>query len=294
MESVFLAPAVSLVAERQGIFSAQDVLVSRTFVASSHAQLDDLVEGRADVAVTATDNLFTWNRSGADLALIGQVESTTDLVLLLRSDVSDLDDLSVLRLAVDAPTNGFAVVAYAMLEQLGRPASSYDVIEVGGVTERFEALRQGTADVTLVAAPLDETGVSSGMTALMRVGDLVPSYPGLGIVARRSTVASSQELLAAYLVALQSAVDWLREAPYAAVEQALSPAGFGPAAVRSVLASLPLTVAPVVEGLDVLLRLRASVGRTLDGSTKLLRELIDPRVAQAAGLHSPGLHEEHG
>ena len=192
MESVFLAPAVSLVAERQGIFSAQDVLISRTFVASSHAQLDDLVEGRADVAVTATDNLFTWNRSGADLALIGQVESTTDLVLLLRSDVSDLDDLSALRLAVDAPTNGFAVVAYAMLEQLGRPASSYDVIEVGGVTERFEALRQGTADVTLVAAPLDETGVSSGMTALMRVGDLVPSYPGLGIVARRSTVASSR------------------------------------------------------------------------------------------------------
>src|SRR6478735_8016633 len=86
-ESVFIPPAVSLVAERRDMFSAYDLRVSRTFVPSSSAQLGDLVEGRVDVAITATDNLFTWNKSGADLALIGQVESTTDLVLLLRSDV---------------------------------------------------------------------------------------------------------------------------------------------------------------------------------------------------------------
>ena len=289
-ESVFIPPAVSLVAERHDMFSACDLRVSRTLVPSSSAQLEDLVEGRVDVAITATDNLFTWNKSGADLALIGQVESTTDLVLLLRSGVASLEDLAVVRLAVDAPTNGFAVVAYAMMERLGRPRAAYEVLEVGGVKERFESLRQGNADVTLVAAPLDEIGLLSGMTALMHVRDLVPSYPGLGIVARRSTLDDSVEVLAAYLQALQSAADWLREAPPLDVEQELSAAGFGPAAVRSVLASLPATVAPTEDGLDVLVRLRDSVGMGLDEMPELLH-LIDPRAAQAAGLLSPNSEE---
>src|SRR3954447_14067199 len=81
VEAVFVAPAASVIAERREFFSAHGVSVSRTFVPSSNVQLDDLLEGRADVAITATDNLFVWNQSGADLALIGQVESTTDLVL---------------------------------------------------------------------------------------------------------------------------------------------------------------------------------------------------------------------
>lgn len=288
VEAVFVAPAASVIAERREFFSAHGVSVARTFVPSSNAQLDDLLEGRADVAITATDNLFVWNESGADLALIGQVESTTDLVLLLRPGVRSMDDLDVLRLAVDAPTNGFAVVAYAMMERLGRARSAYEVVEVGGVKERFEALRQRTADVTLVAAPLDELGERSGMTAVMRVGDLVLSYPGLGIVARRAMSEQSPEALCGYLQSLQGAVGWLRVASPADVEAALSAADFGPAAVRSVLASLPATVAPTSEGLDVLVRLRQSVGMALDEVVDL-HQLVDPRPARTAGLPLPTL-----
>ena len=80
----------------------------------------------------------------------------------------------------DASTNGFAVVAYAMMERLGPGNAEYEVIEVGGVMERFEAIRQGTADATIVSAPLDELGQQSGMTAMLRVRDLAPTYPGLG------------------------------------------------------------------------------------------------------------------
>src|SRR4051794_28557443 len=263
-EAVFLPPAVSLIAERRDFFAAQGIDITRTLVSSSYAQRDDLIEGRADVAITSTDNLFVWNQSEADVVLVGEVESTTDLVLLLRSGVESLDDLEAVHLAVDASTNGFAVVAYAMMERLGRPRSAYEVIEVGGVKERFEALRHGTADVTLVAAPLDEMGRSSGMTAVMRVGDLVPSYPGLGIVTRRATVEQSPDLLAGYLLALEGAVGWLRAASPRDVEEELSGAGFGPSAVRSVLAALPVTVTPTSEGLDVLVRMRESVGMPID------------------------------
>lgn len=288
VEAVFVIPAVSAVAEQSGFFSAEGLAVSDTLVPSSYAQLDDLVSGRVDVAITATDNLFVWNGSGAGLALIGQIESSTDLVMLLRPGVPGADDIGVLRLAVDASTNGFSVVAYAMMERLGRARSDYEVIEIGGVKERFEALRQGTADATIVSAPLDEIGQQSGMTTIMRVREFAPSYPGLGIVARRSTLEVSMKTLAAYLRALEGAAHWLRDTSTSEVHDQLAVAGFGPAAVSTVLASLPATVAPTAAGLDVLLQLRESVGMALSGVGEP-RQMIDPRPAQAAGLLPPDL-----
>lgn len=282
-EAVFVPPAVSVIADQRDFFSARGISVSRTLVPSSYAQLDDLLKGRADVAITATDNLFVWNAAGADLALIGQIESTTDLVLMLRPGVRSADEVGVLRLAVDASTSGFAVVAYAMMKRLSRDKSTYEVLEMGGVKERFEALRQGAADATLVAPPLDEIGLVNGMIVAMRVRDLAPSYPGLGVVARMSTVEASLETLAAYLRALEGAVGWLRKALLPEIEKELAAAEFGPAAVRSVLDSLPATVAPTTDGLDVLLQLRESVGMALHDVNKP-GQLIDLRSAQAAGL----------
>ena len=107
-----------------GCFARVGLEVVTTTVPSSHAQHADLAEDRADVAITATDNLFAWDAAGSDIVLIGQIETTTDLALLLRPGLDSLDELGAVRLAVDAPANGFAVVAYAMMARLGRAGSA--------------------------------------------------------------------------------------------------------------------------------------------------------------------------
>ena len=121
---------------------------------------------------------------------------------------------------------------------------------------------------------------------MLRVRDLAPTYPGLGIVARKSTLETSMEPLAAYLRALEGAVHWLRDSSPLDVQEELASAGYGPAAVRSVLASLPATVAPTAEGLDVLIDLRTSVGMALPGVDGP-QQIIDPRPARVAGLQPP-------
>ncbi|KLL95256.1 hypothetical protein NJ76_28290 [Rhodococcus sp. IITR03] len=118
-QSVFLVPAAAEIAQRQGFFEKRGVKVANVPVLSSGGQRDDLDTGRAEVGITAIDNLLAWNASGSDIALIGQIETTTDLTLMLRPGLASVQDLEVIRLAVDAPTNGFAIVAYAMLSRLG-------------------------------------------------------------------------------------------------------------------------------------------------------------------------------
>src|SRR4051795_3353305 len=204
-DSVFVVPAVVEVARRRGFLAAAGVELVTTMTPSSQAQRQDLDSGVVDLAITSTDNLFAWNATGSDIAVVAQIETTTDLALVLRPGLERLDDLGVVRLAVDAPTNGIAIVAYAMLARLarlGRTREQYEVVEVGGVRERFDALAQGAADVSLLAPPLDEIGRAQGMSVAMPISELTASYPGLGVVAGRSLLDSHVDTVSAYLRAL--------------------------------------------------------------------------------------------
>jgi ABC-type nitrate/sulfonate/bicarbonate transport system substrate-binding protein len=283
-QAVFVVPAAAEVAQRRRMFAATGVEVTTRAVPSSRAQLDDLESGRADVAITATDNLFAWNAAGSDIAVVAQIETTTDLALVLRAGLPALDHVDVVRLAVDAASNGFAIVAYSMMSRLGRTPADYEVVEVGGVRQRFAALAEGTVDASLLAPPLDGIGRARGMGVAMRVSDLTASYPGLGVVVRRSLLDSRLDAVAGYLRALDDANRWLRQAPEADVERELLAAGFGSAAAASALAAVPTSLLPPAEGLKVLAQLRAELAMTFPGAPDAA-DLVDLRALRAAGLH---------
>jgi ABC-type nitrate/sulfonate/bicarbonate transport system substrate-binding protein len=282
-QAVFVEPAVVVVARHRGLFEAEGVEVLTTTIPSSHAQWQELADGRADVAITATDNLFAWNAAGSDLAVIAQIETTTHLALVLRPGLASLRDVDVVRLAVDAPTNGFAIVAYAMMARLGLSRGRFEVIEVGGVSERFDALKEGAVDATLLAPPLDEMGQDLGMIVAMRVQELAPDYPGLGVVASRSRLTSTIDAIAAYLRALDAANTWMRESSQETVAQQLADAGFGRSGLAAVLGSVPSTLQPAQKGLELLATLRTEQGLAVADAPPA-PDLVDLRPLAATGL----------
>ena len=276
-ESLFVVPAICTIARNLGFFSAAGVEAADVMTPSSTAQRADLDSGRVDVAITSTDNLFAWNASGSDMVLIGQIEKTTDQVLMTRPGLPSLTGASQLRLAVDAAGNGFAILAYAMLRRIGFQVGSYEVVEVGGVRARYQALHDGQCDVSMLAPPLDEAGQARGMTPLIRTRDVDPGYPGLGIVASMDRIKQAELPIRGYLAALERARRWIQETPRDAVGAQLTAAGHGPDAVRSVIELNPPTLRAAADGLDVLARLRASLDMVIPGAPQpaslLLSEL---------------------
>lgn len=288
-QSVFVVPALCLVARDRGFYDAEGVDVRDVFTASSTAQRADLDAGRVDVAITSTDNLATWATAGSDVVQVAQVESTTDLALMLRPGLGSIAEGGRLRLAVDAATNGFAIVAYAMLQNLGLGAGDYEIIEVGGVRERHDALRAGTADLTIVAPPLDEAGVREGMRALMRTPDLAPDYPGLGVVARRSLLDDRTDAVSRYLASLEKARRWIAETAREDVAGLLSAAGHGPLATESVIRNNPTSLRATVRGLHVLTELRARVSMPVADAPPEARLLLDAHPVLSPLGAAPGL-----
>lgn len=194
--SYFVPPAALVAARQSGLLDDIDVVEART--TGSPAQLAGLADGSLDVVVTAIDNLFEWSRTGVELCLAGQVETTTPLAVLAAPQYEDLSGLGGRRFAVDAFTNGFALVARTLVAHAG---VEVDWVETGGVKERLDALLEGDVAATLLGPPFDEQALAAGQRLLIRVQDVYPRFPGQGLVTRAGLSDSPEG--AAFLAALR-------------------------------------------------------------------------------------------
>ena len=194
-QSHFVPPVSYLLAAELGFLRGVEVLPTRT--PSSAEQLRALLAGEQDMVVTAIDNLFEWTRAGADVRLVAQVEQTTQLGIHAGGDVESLADLAGCRFAVDAPDNGFALIAKHLLRDAG---VEVDYVVVGGVRERLDALLGGQVDATLLGPPFDKLAEKAGMRRVVDVNALLPELPGQGLVVRAELLASAE--LERYLGAL--------------------------------------------------------------------------------------------
>ena len=199
-QSHFVPPVSYLLAAELGFLRALEVMPTRT--TSSAEQLRALIAGEQDMVVTAIDNLFEWTRAGADLRLVAQVEATTPLGIHAGGDAESIADLAGCRFAVDAPDNGFALIAKRLLRDAG---VEVDYVVVGGVRERLDALLGGQVDATLLGPPFDQLAEQAGMRRVLDVNALLPELPGQGLVVRAEVLESEE--LERYLRALVRGVE---------------------------------------------------------------------------------------
>lgn len=251
-QSHFVPPVSYLLAAELGFLRDVEVVPTRT--PSSAEQLRALLAGEHDMVVTAIDNLFEWTRAGADLRLVAQVEQTTQLGIHAGGDVESLADLAGCRFAVDAPDNGFALIAKHLLRDAG---VEVDYVVVGGVRERLDALLGGQVDATLLGPPFDKLAEKAGMRRVVDVNALLPELPGQGLVVRAELLASAE--LERYLGALVRGVAAGESMTDAEGIELLERCGYQ-AAATAAWGARARTLAVDQRGLGLLTGIRRSLG----------------------------------
>lgn len=267
----FVPTPIAMVAQARKMFDGVEIRTERNL--SSDAQFEALRDGHVDAVVTAMDNVMDWNlRAGPrDFRVLAQVEHTTPLTLMGRPGLQTLADLRGARLLVDAPRNGFVVALLARLAQAGLTASDYELVPAGGVSERFDALRRGCGDATLLGPPFDAMAASAGLPRLASVQDWYPAFPGQGLVASAASLARLQAPLSAWMLGLNRARDHMAYAPDDCTEILLE-AGFPPPAVKAMLGANPVSLVPDRAGVELLIAQRRSAG--LPGADVSYSELV--------------------
>lgn len=277
-QSHFVPPASYLLAEDLGFLQASRVRLTRT--TSSGEQLRALLAGEQDMVVTAIDNLFEWTLAGADLRLVAQVEATTPLGIHARAGLERLADLAGCRFAVDAPNNGFALIAKRLLRDAG---IEVDYVVVGGVRERLDALLGGDVDATLLGAPFDKLAEKAGFARVVDINAWLPELPGQGLVVRADILESEE--LGRYLRALAGGVEAGALMPDAQGIELLERCGYQ-AGAASAWSARARTLAVDPRGLELLTGIRQSLGML--PRTVALEELCDSEPLLRAAQPSFG------
>lgn len=272
----FLPPVIAGAAERQGYLANEGIVVESTLTRSSDEQFDALREGRMDAAVTAMDNVIMWNRrpGGGDFRIVAQIEANTGISLVARPGFDTVGALARRRLLVDSAVNGFVVALRAMLADAGADFDQCDVVEAGGVKDRFDRLLGGDGDATLLGPPFVEMAEAQGLVRLIDADKAYPGFPGQGLVVRQGLIEQRGDGLTRWLAALERArADCLRDP---AMVAAVLEAGGLPAPVAARLASfVGETLTPSRSGMELLVAQRLRLG--LPGGDDDYDALVDLR-----------------
>lgn len=244
----FVPPPIALVAPTKGTLEIEGIRTT-----SSNEQFEQLVAGNCDAVVTAMDNVFAWKRRSPenDFEIIGEIEKTTPLSLMANKGMESIQDLKGATILVDARENGFVVALMAILKLGGVNRSDYQLIEVGGVKERFDALLNNGGDATLLGPPFSAMALNSGMHEITRVQNEFSFFPGQGIVIKKSLPMGKKSDVLKWVACLEKTRKSVGHDDSMA-KSILMQSGYDENSAQAAISNFPLSLIPSNAGIEIL------------------------------------------
>jgi NitT/TauT family transport system substrate-binding protein len=165
-----------------------------------------LVGGSLDFAVMGGAYL-TGAVRGADLVMVATHMDKFPYSLIVKSTIKRAEDLRGARLAISRFGSSSDAGLRVVLQRTGmNPDKDVTILQVGGQTERYAALRSGVVDGTVVIPPLSSAAQRAGFNSIFNMAKLDIPYPQEGVVASRQYIAKRRDTLLRFLRGFLEAV----------------------------------------------------------------------------------------
>ena len=150
-----------------------------------------IIGGSIPIAVMGGAYLTAAVR-GADLVMIATHMDKFPYSLIVKPNIKRVEDLKGTKLAISRFGSSSDAGLRVALQKLGlNPDKDVTILQVGGQTERFAALKGGTVDGTVVIPPLSGAAQRLGYNALINMTELGIPYPQEGVVVSRQMIGSA-------------------------------------------------------------------------------------------------------
>ena len=166
-----------------------------------------LIAGDIRMAIVAGASPIRAAAHGADVRFVGGVTDKENITVIADSKITRPADLKGTRMAIDRLGDYTDFRAKKVLERYGLEAQK-DVIllQIGGQTGRFAALRTGQVQSTFVAPPLTLIAKKAGFRPLIDLADLGFPSTSASIVIMKSTGERQEKEVYAVLRAVTRAL----------------------------------------------------------------------------------------
>src|SRR5690349_20474422 len=169
-----------------------------------------VIAGSIPIAVMGGAYLSAAVR-GADLVMIATHMDKLPYTLIVKPSLKRVEDLKGTRLAISRFGSSSDAGLRLALQKLGvNPEKEVTIVQVGGQTERFAALKANAVDGTVVIPPLSGATHLLGYNAIINMNKLGIPYPQEGVVVSRQLLASRRDMVTRFLKAYIEGVKELK------------------------------------------------------------------------------------
>jgi NitT/TauT family transport system substrate-binding protein len=169
-----------------------------------------MVAGSIDFSVMGGAYL-TGAVKGADLVMIATHMDKFPYSLIVKPSIRRPEDLKGAKLAISRFGSSSDAGLRVSLQRSGiNPDKDVTIVQVGGQTARYAALKAGAVDGTVVIPPLSGAAQRSGYNTIFNMTKLGIPFPQEGVVASRQYIAAHRERMLRFLRAFLEAVKDLK------------------------------------------------------------------------------------
>ena len=143
---------------------------------------------------------LTGAMKGADLVMVATHMDKFPYSLIVKPSIKRSEDLKGTKLAISRFGSSSDAGLRVSLQRSGiNPDKDVTILQVGGQTERYAALKAGVVDGTVVIPPLSGAAQRAGFNTIFNMTKLGIPYPQEGVVASRQYIAKRRDTLLRFL-----------------------------------------------------------------------------------------------
>lgn len=204
-------------AQERGEFAKNGIRVTLTPTPNSVFLMTGMIEGKFDIGIAAIDNLVAYQEGQGEVKVEGEIDLVAVMggnngfnSLMAAPSINSVADLRGRKVAVDAATTGYAFVLYDILRRNGLKPGDYVVERAGGAGRRWDALREGKQEGTLLSLPWDIIAEKNGFKRIATSND-VGRFQGSAAFVRRQWGAANAPKVVGFIRSYVAGLDWISD-----------------------------------------------------------------------------------
>jgi ABC-type nitrate/sulfonate/bicarbonate transport system substrate-binding protein len=200
------------IASKMGYFEREGLDVPIVTMRGSPLTIQALTADSIYVANATVDTLISAHERGADITMIGGLINGLGLGMVGGKAFKTYSDLRGTTIGTQTLTSGtgFALRLVLKVHGLEYPRD-YKLLNIGGASDRYQALTSGQISSTPVGVPLDLVAKQQGFNVIGYFADDLPNYQFNVYIVKRSWAEKNRPVLVRFMKAMVSTMRWMMD-----------------------------------------------------------------------------------
>jgi ABC-type nitrate/sulfonate/bicarbonate transport system substrate-binding protein len=200
------------IAGKMGFFDKEGLEVPIVTMRGSPLTIQALTADSIYIANATVDTLISAYEKGADITMIGGLINGLGLSMIGGKGYKTYTDLRGTTIGTQTLTSGTGFALRLVLKAHGMEyPRDYKLLNIGGASDRYQALTSGQISSAPVGVPLDLVAKQQGFNIIGYFADDQPNFQFNVYIVKRSWAEKNRPLVVRFMKAMAATMRWMMD-----------------------------------------------------------------------------------